>query len=148
MAKELFDLTLGTPGATDRFAYGTGSTLAGNITKEALRALLLDTTWTTATLNTGYSHVGGNEVKFKLNSVDQVELKGAFTVSGSPATGVLTTITPAIAPATTRQFIFSIQGDKDSYAFASINSAGQIRVADTTDWPIVGTITFNAIICR
>lgn len=149
MARELFGLAEATPASTDMFAFGTGATLAKNIQFENLRALLFDTSWTVATLNSGYVHIPGDQVSYRLNKLNQIELKGSFTIGSTPGSTILFAFPYTDAPAATRYFNISgiYSGTRTGY-FAKMLNNGQVSLHDDSAWDQYSTFTFNNIILR
>lgn len=91
MAKKLFDRTLATTiSDTERIAFGTGSTPAGNILWSAFKTLLLGTSWIEPTLAAGYANVPYNTFKYRLNKVGQLEIKGGITNTGGSTSAFFT----------------------------------------------------------
>lgn len=104
---------------------------AGSEYKATLEDLFIYESWTTPSLGSPYTTYAGNNVKYRRTSLNQVELKGAFT-SSAQSVNTLFTLPADYRPAEDRAFV--IPGDTSNpfltdgiYLCVIITTAGIVR---------------------
>lgn len=134
MAK-LFDQTLGVPDDSQRLAFGTPDAATGNITIANFKKnFIVDADgWVTPTLNTGYTSDAGNPLKYRINKLGHIEMKGLFTVTGSPANDIVFTLPGGSRPSKDIYFDYTIYLTTAA-TLGIINTSGQFRKADGSAW--------------
>lgn len=109
------------------------------------------TAWTTPSLNSNWSQLSGNNLKYRKNIIGQLELKGAVIVGAAQATGPFT-LPANFRPAEARTISISRQDPSGNLlleVYVTVNTDGTFDYAKPggtpQNWPD-GYIHFDSII--
>lgn len=96
----------------------------------------LSTPWTAPTLNTGFTNDGTYPVQYRLNQIGQVQIRGKFTVTGSPANFILFTLPVSYRPLNQPSFQISMGGYITIVSHDwKIDTNGEVSIMDLGSWP-------------